>query len=52
MLSNLKEILHLAEKDGSAVGSFNTPNLESIRAVVGAAEELKQPVIIQFAQCH
>ena len=35
-----------------AVGSFNTPNLESLMAVIGAAEELKVPVIIQFAQCH
>ena len=34
------------------MGSFNTPNLESLMAVIGAAEELKVSVIIQFAQCH
>lgn len=52
MLVNLKEILDIAEHRGIAVGSFNTPNLESLLAVIGAAEELDIPVIIQFAQCH
>ncbi|MGE4541354.1 MAG: ketose-bisphosphate aldolase [Bacteroidales bacterium] len=52
MLINLKEILDIAEARKIAVGSFNTPNLEAIRAVVEAAEELELPVIIQFAQCH
>lgn len=52
MLVNLKEILEIAEHRGIAVGSFNTPNLESLLAVIGAAEELDIPVIIQFAQCH
>lgn len=44
--------MEIAEKNGYAVGSFNTPNLESLQAVIGAAEELQLPVIIQFAQCH
>lgn len=52
MLVNLKEIMEIAEKEQYAVGSFNTPNLESLEAVISAAEELKLPVIIQFAQCH
>lgn len=52
MLVNLEEILDIAEQKGIAVGSFNTPNLESLLAVIGAAKELKLPVIIQFAQCH
>lgn len=52
MLVNLKEILEIAEKREIAVGSFNTPNLESLMAVIGAAEELDVPVIVQFAQCH
>lgn len=52
MLVTLKEILKTAEEKKIAVGSFNTPNLESLMAVIGAAEELKVPVIIQFAQCH
>ncbi len=52
MLVTLKEILQIAEEKQIAVGSFNVPNLESLRAIIGAAEELKLPVIIQFAQCH
>ena len=45
MLVTLSEILQLAEAKKCAVGSFNTPNLESIMAVIGAAEELNVPVI-------
>ena len=52
MLVNLKEILEIAEARDIAVGSFNTPNLESLMAIIGAAEALDVPVIIQFAQCH
>lgn len=52
MLVTLKEILQIAEERKIAVGSFNTPNLESLRAVLGAAEELELPVIIQAAQVH
>ena len=52
MLVTLKEILNIAEERQIAVGSFNTPNMTSIKAVIGAAEELKQPVIIMHAQVH
>lgn len=52
MIVNLKNILKIAEAEGCAVGSFNTPNFESLRAVIGAAESLKQPVIIMHAQVH
>ena len=52
MLVNLKEILQIAEERKIAIGSFNTPNLESLIAIIEAAEELDVPVIIQFAQCH
>lgn len=52
MLVTLSEILKLAEREGRAVGAFNTPSLESLRAVLGAAEGLGLPVIIQFAPCH
>lgn len=52
MLVTLKEILKIAEEKEMAVGSFNAPNLESLIAIVSAAEELDVPVIIQFAQCH
>ena len=52
MLVNLKEMMAIAEAKKIAIGSFNTPNLESLQAVLGAAETLQLPVIIQFAQCH
>ncbi len=52
MLVNLKEILEIAEKEKIAIGSFNTPGLECIRAVIGAAEELNVPVIIMHAEVH
>lgn len=52
MLVTLKEIMKIAEEKQIAIGAFNAPNLESLRAVIGAAEELKLPVIIQAAQCH
>ncbi|MBQ1291105.1 MAG: class II fructose-bisphosphate aldolase [Lachnospiraceae bacterium] len=52
MLVTLNEIMKIAEEKKIAIGSFNAPNLESLEAVLGAAEELQLPVIIQFAQCH
>lgn len=52
MLVTLKEIMKIAEERQIAVGAFNTPNLEALQAILGAAEELELPVIIQFAQCH
>lgn len=52
MLVNLKEILKLADAKKCAIGSFNTPNMTSLKAVIEAAEELNQPVIIMHAQVH
>lgn len=52
MLVTMKDMLALCEAKKFAVGSFNTPNLESLRAVLGAAEELQVPVIVQFAEVH
>ena len=52
MLVSLKEILKIAEAKKCAIGSFNTPNLESMQAVISAAEELNQPVILMHAQVH
>ena len=46
MLVTLKEILKIAREKKIAIGSFNTPNVTSIKAVISAAEELSQPVII------
>ncbi len=42
-----KEMLLDAQKNGYAVGAFNVENMEMVRAVVSAAEEMHSPVIIQ-----
>lgn len=52
MLISLNQILNHAESTHSAIGAFNTPNLESIIAVIGAAEKLNVPVIISHAELH
>ena len=52
MIATLNDVMKIAEEKQIAIGSFNTPNLESLQAVIEAAEELELPVIIQFAQCH
>ncbi|MEG0526242.1 class II fructose-bisphosphate aldolase [Amedibacillus sp. YH-ame6] len=52
MLVNMKQILEEAEKGQYAIGCINTPNLETLRAVVDAAEELNVPIIIDHAQVH
>ncbi|MEK5522155.1 class II fructose-bisphosphate aldolase [Heyndrickxia sp. FSL W8-0423] len=52
MLVTLKELLADAKEKKYAVGSFNTPNLETARAVIAAAEELNVPVIIAHAEVH
>jgi len=52
MLCNMRDMLNDAEKNKYAVGAFNTPNLETLRAVIDAAEELNSPVILNHAQAH
>ena len=52
MRVNLTSILQNAHQHGYGIGAFNTPNLESVQAVIAAAENLNQPVIIMHAQIH
>ena len=52
MLVNLKEILSLAERDKKAVGMFNATGFDSLQAIVGAAEELNEPVILAHSEVH
>lgn len=52
MLVTLNDVMKIAEEKQIAIGAFNTPNLESLQAIIEAAEELELPVILQFAQCH
>ena len=42
-----KEMLSKAQKGGYAVGAFNAENMEMVKAIIQAAEELKAPVMIQ-----
>ncbi len=42
-----KEMLLDAQKGGYAVGAFNAENMEMVKAIIAAAEELKDPVMIQ-----
>lgn len=50
MIVSVKEILKKAQEGGYAVGAFNTVNLETTRAIVDAAKEMKSPVIIQVTE--
>ena len=52
MLVTLNEILKMAEERSCAIGAFNTPNLECIRAVIDTAEKYNVPVIISHAELH
>lgn len=52
MLVTMKEILKDAKERKYAIGAFNVPNLESVQAVISAAEELNVPVILQHAEVH
>ena len=52
MLVNLKKILDIAEKRGNAIGMFNATGFDSLQAVISAAEELNEPVIIAHAEVH
>ena len=42
-----KQMLLDAQKGGYAVGAFNAENMEMVKAIIKAAEELKAPVMIQ-----
>lgn len=46
-LISSKQMLLDAQKGGYAVGAFNVENMEMVKAVLAAAEELKAPVILQ-----
>ena len=52
MLVNLAELFKDAKKGNYAVGAFNTPTFEAVRAVIAAAEEMNCPVILDHAEGH
>lgn len=52
MLVNLRDITAIAEQNNMAIGAFNVPSFEALRAVIDAAEETGYPVIIAHAEAH
>lgn len=52
MLVNLRDICAIAEQNNMAIGSFNVPSFEAVRATVDAAEETGYPVILSHAEGH
>ena len=52
MLANMRQMLKDAEDGGYCIGCINTPNLETVRGVIAAAEEVNVPIIIDHAQVH
>lgn len=52
MLAKMNDLLKEAQVKKIGIGAYNAPNLEAVRAVIAAAEELNQPVILAHAQVH
>ena len=50
MLANLNDVLPQAQRDGYAVGLFNTIDTDMLEAVLAAAEHLRAPVIVGTAE--
>lgn len=52
MLVSLTQALQGAIDGGYAIGSFNATGLESVQAIIGAAEKANKAVILNFAEVH
>ena len=50
MLVNLNDVLPHAQKNGYAVGLFNTTDTDMLEAVIAAAEEMRSPVVVGTAE--
>ena len=50
MMSRLKQVIMDAEAKGVGIGHFNVSDLQGIKAVVAAAQELQVPVIIGVSE--
>jgi len=50
MIVGTKSLLEKAKKEGYAVGAFNTVNIETTKAILNAAKELRSPVVIQMTE--
>ncbi len=45
-----REILEQAQRQGYAIGAFNAANIETLKAIAGAAGNLRAPVIAESSQ--
>ncbi len=52
MLVNMREMLEDARRNGYAVGCINTPTTDLLRALVGGAEDVGAPLVIDHAEVH
>ena len=52
MLVSLKELMKAASEGGYAVGAFNVSNLESLMAIMEAADETGPGVSLNYAEVH
>lgn len=50
MFTSSKDMLLKAQREGYAVGAFNISNLETLKAIMAAAEKLRSPLILQIAE--
>ena len=50
MLISSKSIIKRAQRGRYAVGAFNVYNIETLQAVMRAAEKLRSPIIIQTSE--
>ena len=50
MLVSSKEMVIRAQREGYAIGAFNTSDLEITKAIVAAAERMRSPVIIETSE--
>ena len=49
-LVSMKEMLQKARREHYGIGAFNIFNIESMEAVLEAAEEQKSPLILAYAE--
>lgn len=52
MLVNLKTVMEYAQEQKIAIGAFNVPNLESLKAIILAGEKTSTPIILNYAPQH
>lgn len=52
MLVNMRDMLADAQRNNYSIGCINTPTYDLLRGIVGAAEDVGAPIIIDHAEVH